>query len=496
MKKFAPHQIDFYKASHHEQYPKGTEYVYSNLTARSGNHSNVRNSKGVVFIGLQLFIKDYLINEWNETFFNQPKDIVVEKYKRRISIALNKDVDVIHIEKLHDLGYLPISIKALPEGSFVPYKIPLLTITNTHSDFFWLPNFLESVLSNELWQMINSATTYFEYARVFHEYAELTGANKDFINFQIHDFSFRGMAGRDAAAKSGFAVLACGSLGTDTVAALDIAEEYYDIDDCEFIAGSVSATEHSTTSSSIEIEMDHTTDRSFAEFLFFRRLITEIYPTGIISIVSDTFDFWNVVDHIIPALKHEILQRNGKVVIRPDSGDPVDIICGTDTSAGLIEKLWNTFGGTVNSKGFKVLDPHIGAIYGDSITLERQRNILEKLMKKGFSSDNIVLGVGSYTYQMTSRDTHGIAMKATSCVVNGKRYEIYKDPKTDDGTKKSLRGLLIVSQIGNTFTVSDRVSPTQETHGCLKPVFENGVLLKETNLNQIRKTVNHYLKNL
>lgn len=494
MKPFAPHQLDFYKTGHHQQYPNGTEYVYSNLTARSGKHSNVENSKGIIFIGLQLFIKDVLIDEWNDTFFNVPKEKVINKYKNRVSVALGYEIKTEHLEALHDLGYLPVKIKALPEGSYVPYRVPMLTIVNTLPEFYWVTNMLESVMSAELWQMINSATTYFAYLKRFHYYAEITGSDKSFIPFQGHDFSFRGMPGREAAAKSAFAALACGSKGTDTVSGIDVAVEYYNAKDDEFIAGSVNATEHSVMCAGSKD----------GEFDTFKRLLTETYPTGALSIVSDTWDFWKVIEYTLPKLKSIIMARDGKLIIRPDSGDPVDIICGafddyghgaSPEQRGLIDCLWHTFGGTTNDKGYKVLSEKIGAIYGDSITLDRQEEILRRLKNKGFASSNIVLGIGSYTYQMTTRDTHGMAVKATSVTINGVRQNIYKDPKTDSGLKKSAKGFLMVSNVNGNYELRDCVTEKEERRGCLEVVFEDGKIIKETNFNDIASLVSSIANN-
>lgn len=485
---FALNQKDSYKIDHRSQYKPGTETIYSNFTARSGNHSNVPNSKGVTFIGLQHFIHDYLVNEWNNTFFNKPKEKVVSKYKRRIEGILGRQMDVSHIEALHELGYLPIRLKALPEGSFVPYGVPMLTIVNTHPDFFWVTNMLESVLSAELWQPITTATTYVAYRKLGEEFAQKTGADKSFVPFQFHDFSFRGMSGRHAAAKSGFAVLAAGSYGTDNVPAIDIAEEFYGANiDEELVGVSVPATEHSVMCSGSKED----------EFNTYKRLITEAYPNGIVSIVSDTWDFWQVVSDYLPRLKQEIMARDGKVVIRPDSGDPVDIICGTyhqlggscPEHKGLIECLWETFGGTLTEQGFKVLDSHIGAIYGDSITLERAKQIFQRLYNKGFASSNVVLGVGSFTYQFNTRDTHGMAMKSTFAKINGEHVEIFKDPVTDSGTKKSAKGLLKVDKVDGKYVLVDKVTWEEEQEGYLQPVFIDGSLYNQTTLANIRNIV-------
>lgn len=230
----------------------------------------------------------------------------------------------------------------------------------------------------------------------------------------------------------------------------------------------------------------------------FRRLIEEVYPAGIVSIVSDTWDFWQVITEFLPELKAGILARDGKVVIRPDSGDPVKIIIGDDDACpgspeykGAIECLWETFGGTMTSRGYKLLDSHIGLIYGDSITTERQLAILEGLKKKGFASYNVVLGIGSYTYEYVTRDTFGFAMKATYGEVNGIGRDIFKDPKTDDGTKKSAKGLMQVYRdpASGKLTLKDQCTWEEEGQGELKTVFKDGKLMVDWTLAEIRGKV-------
>jgi len=246
------------------------------------------------------------------------------------------------------------------------------------------------------------------------------------------------------------------------------------------IGASIPATEHSVMSMG---EKEHEIDT-------FKRLITEIYPQGLLSIVSDTWDLWKVLREYLPALKSEILARDGKVVIRPDSGDPVEIIVGgasTPFGKGVVELLWETFGGYINTQGFKVLDSHIGVIYGDSITLERAELICAGLAAKGFASSNIVFGVGSYTFQYNTRDTYGFAMKATYGEVNGKGREIFKNPVTDDGTKTSAKGLLKVEKGDDgRYVLVDQVTWAEEAEGALQVVFRDGKLVKETSLGEIR----------
>jgi nicotinamide phosphoribosyltransferase len=489
--------IDFYKADHRNQYPKGTSEVYSNFTARSNRLAKFiedGHDNKIVMFGLQYFLKNFLIDLWNEQFFNKDKGKVVAVYKRRMDCALGENaIGVEHIEALHDLGYLPIKIKALPEGARVPIGVPVLTVVNTHPEFFWLTNYIESVISCYLWKPITSATTAFEYKRLLTKYALITATDLEFVPFQAHDFSFRGLSSLQDSALSGAAHLTS-FCGTDTVPAIDFLEDYYNVDANNYPVGfSVPATEHSVMCMGTQNQ----------ELETFRRLINQTYPTGIVSIVSDTWDFWQVITQFLVDLKPDVMARDGKVVIRPDSGDPVKIICGdpdadiaSPAHKGAIQCLWDTFGGSQTATGYKLLDEHIGLIYGDSITLERAQQIMQGLAKKGFASGNVVLGVGSYTYQYVTRDNHGFAMKATSGVVNGERREIFKDPKTDSGTKRSAKGLLRVEMQQGSYTLFEQQTPAQERQGALEVVFENGIITKEQSLAQIRARLDSQLQQM
>jgi nicotinamide phosphoribosyltransferase len=482
---------DGYKVGHKFQYPTGTTLVYSNLTPRKSRSAEVDE---IVFFGLQYFVKEYLMRQFGEDFFQRPKAEVLKEYARRMDNYLGKDsITYQHIADLHDLGYLPLEIKALPEGSLVPMRVPIFTIKNTLPDFFWLTNMLETVLSAVLWKPSTSATTAFEYLRTFTRYAkETVGEDLSFIPWQGHDFSFRGMSGIEDAVMSGAGHL-LSFTGTDAIPAIDFLERYYNADcEKELIGGSVPATEHSVMCMGTQGD----------EIGTFERLIGEVYPSGVVSIVSDTWDFWQVITEFLPSLKARILARNGKVVIRPDSGDPVKIIIGDEDARpgspeykGAIECMWETFGGTVTSKGYKLLDGHIGLIYGDSITTDRQVAILEGLKKKGFASYNVVLGIGSYTYEYVTRDTFGFAMKATYGEVDGMGRDIFKDPKTDDGTKKSAKGLMQVYRNPSTgkLAVKDQCSWEEEGQGELKTVFKDGQLLVDWSLAEVRERVRENL---
>ena len=484
-------QTDFYKVGHIFQYPEGTEYIYSNFTARSAakfNHFQDQFDNKVVFFGLQAFIQKYLVEAWGD-FFEGSRTWAVNHYSRRMKNSIGP-IDISHFKDLHDLGYLPILIKALPEGSRVNIGVPMFTIINTDPRFFWLTNCLETMISAEVWKTCTSATIAYQYRKLFDSYAIMTGTPKEFVQWQGHDFSMRGMDGIDSAARSGAAHLLSFS-GTDTIPAIDFLEEYYRAE-CteELIGASVPATEHSVMSAGGQVD-EHET---------FKRLITKVYPGGVISIVSDTWDFWNVLTVIAPSLKEEILARTpnaiglAKVVFRPDSGDPVKIVIGDKDAElgspefkGAVQVLWDTFGGTITDKGYKQLNERVGLIYGDSITPERAQAILQGLEAAGFASGNIVFGIGSYTYQFNTRDTFGFAMKATWAQVNGVGRELFKNPKTDNGTKKSAKGLVYVAYDGKNFILEDQVTPEREKFGELREVFRDGRALNEQYLKEIRE---------
>lgn len=480
MKLNAVNLKDGYKVDHRSQYPEGSEKVVTNSTFRSSRNSRYTH---VVNFGLQGAIKE-LHQTWQDSFFSQPKDKVLARYKRRIDNYLGAGaVTYDHIAALHDIGYLPILVKALPEGILVPIGVPTFTITNTLPEFFWLPNFLETVLSSLTWKQSTNATIAFEYRKVLQTAAQETDPElvAGFVQWQGHDFSFRGMDGPESATRSGAAHL-LSFTGTDTIPSIDYLEDYYNADcEKELIGGSVPATEHSVMcmgGQETEIET-------------FMRLLTKVYPlSAVLSVVSDTWDYWDTLTVKAVQMKDTIMARPGKLVFRPDSGDPVKIICGDPEAPvgspqykGSIEVLWDIFGGTTTSTGYKRLDPHVGLIYGDSITLERAEEIVAGLKAKGFASTNVVLGIGSFTYQYNTRDTFGMAMKATYGVIDGKPVDMFKNPKTDSGTKKSAKGLL---RVNSDLTLSQQVTPEEEKGGLLEVVYQDGKLVRDDSLVNIR----------
>lgn len=479
---------DFYKVSHREQYPENTEKIYSTWTARASRFPKIDS---VVCFGAQAFVKEYLIDYFEENFFSRPLKDVLYEYKRVIKYTLGvQNPDASHIEALHDLGYLPLRIKAVKEGTSVPIRVPMLTVENTLPEFFWVTNYIETLMSCSLWQMATSATLAREFKHLLTKWAKETGGSEEFVPFQGHDFSMRGMGSLQTAKYSAAGHL-LSFVGTDSIPGILFLEEFYGANiETEVVGTSIPATEHSVMSAYGQNELDS-----------YNNIITNVYPKGFVSIVSDTWDLWKVLNEVIATLKPQILARDGRVVIRPDSGDPVKIICGDPLSdnpsavLGVIEILWDIFGGTVNEKGFKELDPHIGAIYGDAITLARADEICRQLAAKGFASTNMVFGIGSFTYQYNTRDTFSFALKSTYAKIGGEEKFLFKDPITDSGIKKSATGMVTVYKSGwgigyhEGLTEIDRIVGESIGEDMLEDIFVDGKLVREETLAEIRARI-------
>lgn len=495
--------IDSYKLSHCTMYPEDTTKVYSNFTARNFKHIEALfpkdlpffNNKAVVF-GISAAFQE-IVECFQNTFFKQPKDKVLSEFREAIIpfIGDNSPDEIISkFSELHDLGYLPIRVKSLPEGTMVGPNIPMMTITNTHPRFAWLTNYLETFISSQIWKMSTTATIAKVYKNIFNYFAQKTGTPTEFTLFQGHDFSSRGMSGFADSARSGAGHLTS-FMGSDSVSSVDYVKRYYFAKG--FVAGSVPASEHSVMTMGLAEGEEDT----------FRRIF-EKYPKGIVSIVSDSYDYWNTITEMAKRLKPEIMAREKdslglcKTVFRPDSGDPVDVICGTKKygskynpihlepeEKGSVQCLYETFGGTKTNTGHIQLDEHVGLIYGDSITPIRAYNILKKLDEKGFASGNIVLGIGSFTYNYLTRDSLGFAMKATYAEVNGKGIQIFKQPKTDSG-KNSAKGMLRVDKIAGEYVLVDGLN--NDDGGELKVLFEDGIFYSLPTLQEIRDRLASY----
>lgn len=556
---------DFYKVSHISMYDKRSEIVQDNMTPRNAKHfiHFADNDQRVMMAGLQGFIKWFLIDMFNENFFKKSKEEAIEQYKEICDLSIGPNmVETWGFENLHDLGYLPLEIRSIPEGTLSPVQVPLFTIQNTHPDFYWLPNFLESVISAETWKTITTATTFWQYRKLSEKWAAETCDNNLHVPFQNHCFAYRGESGTHDAAQSEFGQL-INSMGTDTIPAILYANRYYNMKG-KFVAGSIPASEHSVATTNIGFIVgrlqgenpDLTLDeaRFLAEVEFLRRYITKIFPKGFVSYVADSYDFWAIITKAAAILKQDIMARDGRVVFRPDSGIPEHIIAGyrvctqeewastdaagknveavlfnngkyvsitmmaKDTSwmydskgnpvdwnllsgdefseylsehevKGAVQCLWEIFGGEVNSKGYKVLDSHVGLIYGDSITVARAKDIFERLKEKGFASSNIVYGVGSFTTQYTTRDSLGMAVKATGAVIDGQQIMVVKEPKTDLG-KKSAKGFLKVvrNMFGQLELIDNcQLEEVQSDDNELRRVFYNGKLIVDEDLATIRE---------
>lgn len=564
--------VDGYKLLHHVMYPDNTTLVFSNMTPRGNKFATIKGTNSVVIATVQYVIKDILYR-FDVDFFRTEerknataeevqrlKSEVINEIKEEFSLYTNADFNTKHFEELWDLGYLPVVIRTLDEGTACPMKVPYLTIHNTDPKFFWVTNYLETIISNMLWIGITTATTIRGMRSLVDEWAIKTVGNADGTDYQLHDFSMRGLKGVDNTILSGIGFLTS-SLGTDNIPAIPMVRWAYG--DKGPIAGGVPASEHSIM----------TSEGALGEFDLVKRLI-ELFPEGFLSLVADSFDYWKFISEYLPKLKELILNRNGRLVVRPDSGNVINVICGsvseyyeemsieefkveisdtywdhfnyeinndgyastanevfkmgdkyyhviiepemtktrdhngnsfesldyvnitkfeevepTPEMKGSIEVLWDTFGGEVNELGYKILNDKIGLIYGESINYEKAKIIFEKLSKKGFASTNVVMGVGSYLVGYVSRDTFANAIKSTYQEINGVGKNIFKDPITDDGTKKSAKGLLVVKSVDGKPTLFQEQTwdDVNSDENLLKIRYADGELFNQTTFEEVRE---------
>ena len=476
---------DFYKVVHSEQYPEGLTRLTSYYTPRM---TRVKGLDRVVMFGLQAFIQKYLIEEFDENFFNVPEEEVLEEYNRVLKHSLGDVYNDEKVRKLHKLGYLPLEIRAISEGTLVPIKVPMIEISNTHPEFAWLVNSIETLMSCTLWHTMCAANVGYMYRQIVNKYYEISVEDTIPRNRALGDFGMRGAESLESATKSG-AGFCLSFLNTATIPTINYLEEYYYCDTVEdHVAYGAVSTEHSVMCSNFTVDGDEKT--------MVKRLLTEIYPNNNFSMVSDSYDYWNMVDKILPELKDEILNHNGTLFVRGDSGDPVKIVTET------VYRLWNNFGGTINSKGFKVLNSKIRALYGDGITLHRCKQIYEELISKGFACNNVSLGVGSLsmqaiqledgTFEPLTRDTFGVAVKATYGEIKGEPISIFKNPKTDnDNFKKSQKGLCKVYRENGVITYRDGYDKYTIQDNLLNKVFIDGEFFRVSSLRGIRNRLHN-----
>ena len=493
--------IDFYKAVHSEQYPEGITYIYSPGTPRMSRLGDIDE---VTYFGGQSFCKEYLIDAFNKYFFNRYKHEVVREYDRILTHTLGPGTyNPEKIVKLHDLGYLPIAVYTIPEGMATKIGVPQTVFVNTHPDFAWLTNTLETAYSAYIWHIQVSVEVGKRYRKIVQEYVDKTCASDVRVARMLGDFSMRGQHGYESAMRSSAGWLTS-FLNTATVPAIMWLEENYNCD-CtkEEVGFGAISTEHSVMCSNFAVDGD--------EITHIKRLLTEIYPNNNFSMVSDSYDYWNLVDNLLPQCREEIMNHNGTLLVRGDSGDPVEVVTET------VFHLWEQFGGTVNEKGYKVLDPHIRAIYGDSITPQRCEKAYKILEMNGFAANNIVLGVGSFSFmcledvetiyepkyfcdELTevvektktkfnpyTRDTFGYAIKATYGEDRyGEPIMICKQPKAL-AWKKSPKGCIKVALDGQSYTDGWTFNEAhRKGDNLLQLVFKNGEMVTETSLAEIR----------
>ena len=474
-------ESDFYKQVHWNQYPKDVAKVISYFTPRM---SRLEGQDHLVMFGLQGFIKEFLIDTFNTYFFNRDKQEVLDEAKHILKNTIMCDCGIERYAQLHDLGFLPIEIKALPEGTLVPVQVPMFEISNTHEDFAWLTNALESVISSEMWHPMISANVGYEYRKIVNYWYDKTCDDDAPRRKALGDFSMRGQECRHSAYKSSAGWL-LSHVNTATVPAIPYLEKYYNCNcEKEEVGFGSPSTEHSVMCSNYAVDGD--------EITMVKRLLTEIYPNNSFSIVSDSYDYWNLVKNILPQCKKEILEHNGCLLIRGDSGDPVEVVTQT------VFELGKIFGYRHNSKGYRVLNPKVKAIYGDSITLTRAKKIFEVLEKNGWAASNVVLGVGSFSMQCLegengklnpfTRDTFGIAIKATHVIMkDGTEHFVFKNPK-ESTFKKSHKGCCVVLENQNGLYCHDQMSfeETYSPANKMELVFLNGVMIEEQSLKEIR----------
>lgn len=472
---------DNYKIFHQMLYPKGCTHITSYFTPRDTRI----DADYVINFGLQGFIKQYLIAAFDD-FFAADEDEVINEYTAVVNALVGEGTyNVENIRALHRLGYIPLKFKEIPEGTKVPIHCPMFSIENTHPDFPWLVGTIESVISSYMWHPIVSATIGEKYRKLANKYYEKTA---DVSSARaLCDFSYRGQESPESAINSSAGWL-LSNINCATVPVMFYMAEYYN---CtigkDLISNAACSTEHSVMCSNYGVDGD--------EITFLKRLINEIKPEGLVSCVCDSYDYWNVVDNILPQIKDDILNRNGCFGVRGDSGNPVEVTTTT------VFHLWESFGGYINSKGYKVLDDHIRVVYGDSITLQRAEQIYKILDEHGFAANNVSLGVGSFSFQCIeedgklkpfTRDTFGIAIKATYCEVDGQGIPIFKAPK-DCSFKKSQKGLCKVFQEDGEIKFVDGLTKStynKEPHvDLMDTVFEDGTFVKEYSLNEIRENL-------
>jgi nicotinamide phosphoribosyltransferase len=442
---------DSYKASHWLQYPPQTTAMYSYLESRGGRYP------ATVFFGLQYILKEYL---------SQPVEMWMveeaEVFFAAHGLSFNSEGWRYIVNELG--GKLPIRIKAVPEGTVVPVKQIMMSIESTDPQTFWLVSWLETLLLR-VWYPITVATQSYYLKQIIWDALQATADDPAAeILFKLHDFGSRGVSSSESAAIGGMSHLV-NFMGSDTVAGIRAANHYYQHPMAAF---SIPAAEHSTI----------TSWQRDGELAAYQNMLDKFAkPGAILAVVSDSYDLWKAIDHLWgDQLKQQIIDSGATIVIRPDSGDPVAVV------SEVLQRLDQRFGSTINSKGYKVLN-YVRVIQGDGINAQSLAAILKASQELGFSASNIAFGMGGALLQQVDRDTQKFAMKCSEVTINGQNISVYKDPATDPG-KRSKQGRLALVKTEVSYTT---VPASAEVQDLLVPVYENGEILQEYNLTEIRE---------
>lgn len=444
---------DSYKVSHYRQCPPGTKHIFSFFESRGGRYAKT------LFFGLQYLIKQYLLGQVvTEEKILEAREFWAAHFG---DDTLFNEAGWRHILEKHG-GRLPVEIRAVREGTHVPVSNVLVTVVNTDPEVPWLTNYIETLLV-QLWYPITVATQSYEMKQVILRYLEKTGTPES-VDFKLHDFGFRGSTSVESAG-IGAAAHLVNFRGTDTVPGLICARRVYG----ERMAGfSIPAAEHSTI----------TSWQKKGESEAYRNMLTK-FPNGLVAVVSDSYNVFEACEKLWGGeLRDQVLNRDGVLVIRPDSGNPVEVL------SKILDILGVRFGFEVNGKGYKVLNPKVRIIQGDGIDHESVGVILAALELNKWSADNLAFGSGGGLLQKMDRDTQKFAFKCCAVDVNGVWYDVLKDPVTDPGKKSKAGRLALIKKDGAFATVR---MEDEEGENLLIPVFRDGVLLEDQTFAEIRE---------
>lgn len=448
---------DSYKASHWVQYPPGTERVYAYSESRGGIFDRT------LFFGLQIWLKEYMSKPITQYDIDQAAllwGLHGEPFNR---------AGWQHILEKHG-GYLPVYIKAVPEGLVIPNHNVLATIENTDPACYWLTSYLETQLLRALWYPTTVASISWHCKRMIKEVINKSSDDPGQIFFKLHDFGARGTSSRETAGIGGAAHLVNFD-GTDTMEGILTAMEYYGAGMAGF---SIPAAEHSTITS---------WGRDNEEAAYENMLKHFAKEGKIVAVVSDSYDLWNAVANMWGGSLKEAVQKSGAtLVVRPDSGDPLTV------PVKVIDLLAEKFGYTVNSKGYKVLPSCVRVIQGDGINVNSLPQIMDNILKAGYAIDNLAFGMGGGLLQHVNRDTFKFALKTSAAEVNGEWRDVYKDPVTDHGKMSKKGRLALITEKGEYQTVAAEGHNWQDI---MVPVYRNGELLRDWTFEDVRMRSNY-----